>query len=139
MPNSLFLPTEIPWKDLKGKELEELLYWLFDAMGAKDLEWRIGGVNSGTADQGRDLELSFYTSSPDGELVKQRWWVEAKGRSGTVEPYDVKNAVLERGWKEQYQCDGDRHQCCIFKPDQRLGERMAREEFTPEDQAVGKD
>jgi hypothetical protein len=94
MDDSFFLPTEIPWKDLKGKELEELLYWLFDAMGAKDLEWRIGGSNSGTADQGRDLELSFYSSTPDGELVKQRWWVEAKGRSGTVGPNDVKSAVL---------------------------------------------
>jgi hypothetical protein len=94
MDDSLFLPTEIPWKDLKGKELEELLYWLFDAMGAKDLEWRIGGTNSGTADQGRDLELSFYSSSPDGELVRQKWWVEAKGRKRTVEPEEVKSAVL---------------------------------------------
>lgn len=99
MRDSLFLPTEIPWKDLKCKELEELLYWLFDAMGAKDLEWRIGGANKGTADQGRDLELSFYSSSPDGELVKQRWWVEAKGRAKTVEPYDVKNAVLNSAAK----------------------------------------
>lgn len=93
MSDSLFLPTEIPWKDLKGKELEELLYWLFDAMGAKDLEWRIGGTNSGTADQGRDLELSFYSSSPDGELEKQKWWIEAKGRKKTVEPEPVKSAV----------------------------------------------
>jgi hypothetical protein len=46
MGDSLFLPTEIPWKDLKGNELEELLYWLFDAMGAKDLGWRIGGTKS---------------------------------------------------------------------------------------------
>lgn len=94
MPSTLFLPTQIPWDDLKSKALEELLYWLFDAMGAKDMEWRVGGTGQGTADQGRDLELSFYASSPDGELVKQRWWVEAKGRSGTVEPTEVKGAVL---------------------------------------------
>jgi hypothetical protein len=99
MDDSLFLPTEIPWKNLKGKEFEELLYWLFDAMGAKELEWRIGGANSGTADQGRDLELSFYSSSPDGELVKQKWWVEAKGRKKTVEPEEVKSAILNSAGK----------------------------------------
>ncbi len=99
MPDALFIPTEIPWQDLKGKNLEELLYWLFDSMGAKELEWRVGGAGAGTADQGRDLELSFYVSSPDGDLVKQRWWVEAKGRTGTVEPFEVKNAVINAAGK----------------------------------------
>ncbi|BAH40534.1 hypothetical protein GAU_3492 [Gemmatimonas aurantiaca T-27] len=94
MPKDLFLPTELPWAELKGRDLEELLYWLFDSMGAKDLEWRIGGAGSGAADAGRDLEMSFYVSSPDGDLVRQRWWVEAKGRAGTVEPADVKHAVV---------------------------------------------
>lgn len=99
MADTLFIPTEIPWQDLKGKDLEELLYWLFDSMGAKELEWRIGGSGSGTSDQGRDLELSFYASTPDGDLVKQRWWVEAKGRKGTVEPFDVKKAVIDTAGK----------------------------------------
>ena len=94
MSSRLVLPSEIPWDDIKGKDLEELLYWLFDSMGAKDLEWRIGGKGIGAPDQGRDLELSFYVSSPDGDLVKQRWWIEAKGRTGTVEPSEVKNTVV---------------------------------------------
>jgi hypothetical protein len=94
MSESFFLPTEIPWQDLKGKQLEELLYWLFDAMGAKELQWRIGGTGQGAADQGRDLEMSFYTSLPDGELAKQHWWVEAKGRASSVEPADVKSSVI---------------------------------------------
>ena len=93
--NDLFvLPSEIPWDQVKGKDLEELLYWLLDSMGAKDLEWRIGGKGSGAADQGRDLECSFYMSSPDGNLVKQKWWVEAKGRTATVESANVKEAVI---------------------------------------------
>ena len=46
MPERFFIPTEVPWQDLKGKDLEELLYWLFDSMGAKDLEWRVGGVRA---------------------------------------------------------------------------------------------
>src|ERR1035437_5960071 len=99
MADPLFIPTEIPWSNLKGKDLEELLYWLLDSMGAKDLEWRIGGKGPGTSDQGRDLELSFYTSSPDGDLVKNRWWTDAKGRSSTVEPTEVKSAVLNAAGK----------------------------------------
>jgi hypothetical protein len=63
-------------------------------MGAKDLEWRIGGKRGGAADQGRDLELTFFTPSPDGTLTKQTWWVEAKGRSGTVAASEVQKAVL---------------------------------------------
>jgi hypothetical protein len=45
------------------------------------------------------LELSIYSSTPDGELVKQRWWVEAKGRNKTVGPRDVKSAVLNAAGK----------------------------------------
>ena len=86
MAADLIIPSQIPWDRIKGKDLEELLYWLFDSMGAKDLEWRVGGKGSGAADQGRDLECSFYVSSPEGELIKQKWWVEAKGRKKTVEP-----------------------------------------------------
>lgn len=99
MGHPLILPSEIPWADIKGSSLEELLYWLFDSMGAKELEWRIGGKGSGTSDQGRDLELVFFTPSPDGTLSKQTWWVEAKGRSGTVEPAAVHEAVLNAGGK----------------------------------------
>lgn len=85
-PNvKLVLPTRIPWGTLKGKDLEECCYWLLHAMGAQDLHWRLGGVGQGAPDQGRDLEATFYQADPDGELVRQRWWVEAKGRSSTVE------------------------------------------------------
>ncbi len=91
---SLIIPSQIPWKSLKNKELEELLYWLFDSMGAKNLQWRIGGSGDGAADGGRDIECTFYLSAPDGNLVQQRWWIEAKGRSGTVEPTAVKEAII---------------------------------------------
>jgi hypothetical protein len=99
MNDKLVLPSQIPWNEIKGKDLEELLYWLFDSMGAKELEWRIGGKGCGTSDQGRDLELSFYVSSPDGDLVQQKWWVEAKGRTGTVESGEVRLAVINAAGK----------------------------------------
>lgn len=87
------LPASIPFEDLKAADLEECVYWLLDAMGAKDLEWRTGGKGGGAADGGRDLEASLFVPDSDGELVEQKWWVECKGRKGTVDPDDVKSAV----------------------------------------------
>ncbi|NVK34260.1 MAG: restriction endonuclease [Rhodobacteraceae bacterium] len=88
------LPASIPFAELKGKDLEECLYWLFDAIGAKDLEWRTGGSGGGASDGGRDLEAHFYTPTADQEMEPQVWWVECKGRSGTVEADEVKSAVI---------------------------------------------
>ena len=99
MGRNLIIPSEIPWKNIKGKDLEELLYWLFNSMGAKELEWRIGGKGQGASDCGRDLELAFFQSSPDGSLTKQKWWVEAKGRKETVEPAEVKGAIFNAAGK----------------------------------------
>lgn len=99
MKTELVIPSEIPWTKIKGRDLEECLYWLLNSMGAKDIEWRIGGSGDGAADQGRDLEAHFYMSDPDGELVRQRWWIEAKGRSSTVPPTQVKSAVLNAAGK----------------------------------------
>lgn len=64
-----------------------------DAMGAKDLEWRLGGTGGGAGDSGRHLEAQFYAPGADGELESQKWWIECKGRKGTVEPDEVKSAV----------------------------------------------
>lgn len=86
------LPTEIPFSELKGKDLEECLFWLLDGIGARDLEWRLGGVGGGAADGGRDLEAVFYTLGADGEVVARRWWIECKGRGGTVEKDAVTSA-----------------------------------------------
>lgn len=87
------LAAAIPFAELKGRDLEECVYWLLDAMGAKDLEWRIGGAGGGAADGGRDLEAYLFEPDDDGELRRQKWWVECKGRKGTVEPDEVKAAV----------------------------------------------
>lgn len=93
MKSELIVPSEIPFAKLKSKDLEECLYWLIDALGGKDLEWRHGGADGGASDGGRDLEAQFLIPGPDGEVSVQRWWVEAKGRSATVEASAVKEAV----------------------------------------------
>ena len=87
------LPASIPFANLKRRDLEECVYWLLDAMGAKDLEWRTGGSGDGAADGGRDLEAHFFTPGADGEIESQKWWIECKGRAGTVESSEVKSAV----------------------------------------------
>jgi hypothetical protein len=100
MKDDLILPTQIPWGKLKGKDLEECLYWLIDSIGGKDLEWRLGGEGGGAPDQGRDLEAYFHMHEPDGEISRKKWWIEAKGRASTVEPAAVKEAILNATGKE---------------------------------------
>ena len=87
------LPASIPFEELKSKDLEECVYWLLDAMGAKDLEWRIGGTGGGASDGGRDLEAHFFIPGDNGEISEQKWWIECKGRKGTVEKSGVQEAV----------------------------------------------
>jgi hypothetical protein len=78
------LPTQIPFDELKGRALEECLFWLLDGMGARDIEWRIGGKGAGAADGGRDIEARFFVPNTDGQIgsgdggsnargVRRRW------------------------------------------------------------------
>lgn len=86
------LPSQIPFDELKGYALEECLFWLLDGMGARDIAWRLGGVGSGAADGGRDLEARFYVPDADGKMIARQWWVECKGRTATLEADAVKVA-----------------------------------------------
>jgi Restriction endonuclease len=96
MPTSenLVVPSEIPWESLKGHPLEECVFWLLEALGAKQIDWRVGGCGGGGADGGRDLECIFNIPQPSGEILPQKWWVEAKGRSTTISPSDIKESIL---------------------------------------------
>lgn len=89
---SWLLPSEIPFDELKGHALEECLFWLLDGMGGRDIAWRLGGTGAGTADGGRDIEARFYVPDDKGQIVGRRWWVECKGRIGTLETEAVKVA-----------------------------------------------
>lgn len=86
------LPTQIPFDELKGRALEECLFWLLDGMGARDIEWRIGGKGAGAADGGRDIEARFFVPNTDGQIEARRWWIECKGRSATLEKDAVTTA-----------------------------------------------
>lgn len=80
---NFIIPSEIPWTEIKGVVLEELCYWLLKSMGAQELYWRHGGKINGAADQGRDLECVFYDVN-ENPPVKNKWWIEAKGRKGKI-------------------------------------------------------
>jgi|CZKJ01.1.fsa_nt_gi hypothetical protein len=62
-------------------------------MGAQELEWRVGTQGRSSADQGRDIQAHFHVASPDADLIRQKWWIECKGRKGTVEPSAVKESA----------------------------------------------
>ena len=68
-------------------------------MDPRELVWRTGGTGGGAPDGGRDLEATFYRPTPDGEIESEKWWVGAKGRTGTVEPDAVKSAVINANEK----------------------------------------
>jgi hypothetical protein len=91
--SELVIPSNIPWSDVKGQDLEELIYWLLDDMGARELQWRRGGICGSSADSGRDLEAIFHVPTPDGEISVEKWWVQAKGRERRVEPRAVKETL----------------------------------------------
>ncbi|MDO7908949.1 restriction endonuclease [Pseudomonas sp. 22-AL-CL-001] len=87
------IPSAIPFEHLKAKDLEECLFWLLDAMGAQNIEWRIGGTGGGAPDGGRDLEAQILVPSSDGDLSLRTFWFECKGRKNTVPPEVVRNAA----------------------------------------------
>ncbi|BCF86660.1 hypothetical protein RQCS_62050 (plasmid) [Rhodococcus qingshengii] len=82
------------WDSIVGAQLEELLYGLLEALGAKELVWRAGSNHGVTAsDGGRDLEAVFIQSTPDGEEDRTRWWLESKGRGQTVPKDEVISSI----------------------------------------------
>jgi hypothetical protein len=93
-PPEFVITSALPLRTLRARDFEECLYWLLDAMGAKDLEWRLGGSGDGAADQGRDFECSFYTSTPDADLQQEKWWIEAKGRKNKLAASTVRESVI---------------------------------------------
>ncbi|MFE2999587.1 restriction endonuclease [Nocardia sp. NPDC059246] len=94
LPSPDPVTTSVLWDSVVGTQLEELLYGLMEALGAHDLVWRSGSnVGVTASDGGRDLEATFDRATPDGELDRTRWWIEAKGRERTVAKADVMESV----------------------------------------------
>ncbi|WP_426733258.1 restriction endonuclease [Glutamicibacter sp. 2E12] len=94
-PTTAPLADHVLWGDVMGSKLEELLWGLIEEMGANDMVWRAGsatGINA--ADGGRDIEATFTEPQEDGSLTSKRWWIEAKGRAGTISRSLVADSAL---------------------------------------------
>jgi hypothetical protein len=88
------LARELPWDSISPVALEELIFALMVEMGAAEVEWRspMGAIN--TPDGGRDVEAVFNIPTPDGDVERQEWWIDAKRRSGIVASTDVKHVAV---------------------------------------------
>lgn len=93
--NVVPLVSELNWASVTGQRLEELVWGLLDDMGGREMIWRAGSSTGVTAgDGGRDIEATMFEPGRAGEPMRQRWWVEAKGRASTVKKRHVMDAVL---------------------------------------------
>ena len=71
---------------------------LLHALGYEDTVWRRGtDLRSTTADSGRDIEAKFHRTDPDGTIVEDRWFFEAKHYKGGIPPEKLASAFT---WAE---------------------------------------
>lgn len=94
MGKEYYLADNIDLNLITPEEFEKLIYFLLDEMGMKNIEWRKGGEGISATDGGRDLECEFYNLYPDGTMRKERWWVEVKYRSKTLQTSKVQEVIL---------------------------------------------
>jgi len=82
------------WEAISPSDFENLVFFLLDEMGFKNIEWRKGGEGISSTDGGRDLEAVLTIIEP-GDLVRlEKWWVEVKYRSHNLSPTIVKESIL---------------------------------------------
>lgn len=95
MTGDWVIADDLPLEELRSHDFEECIYWILDAMKADDLAWRKGSAGKhGTADGGRDLEAKFVIPMPSAGVREEHWWIDAKGRTGTLEKSEVQKVVL---------------------------------------------
>ncbi len=85
--------TTINWDTIKPEKFEELVYFLLDDMGFKNLEWRKGGEGISATDGGRDLEAIYSNIGPGDILSVEKWWFEIKYRSKTLAPAEIQKII----------------------------------------------
>lgn len=86
--------TQYSWNRISPADFENLIFFLLDDMGFKNLEWRKGGEGISSTDGGRDLEATFTKIEPGDRVELEKWWIEVKYRSKNLSPRIVKESVL---------------------------------------------
>ncbi|WP_156213285.1 restriction endonuclease [Lentzea aerocolonigenes] len=98
------MKDKLPWGSITAALLEELLFSLVHHMGAVEVEWRSSAQGITTSDGGRDIEAIFEQVTPDGDVKREKWWIDAKRRNGTVRPGDVKDVVNNSAAESDLAC-----------------------------------
>ena len=91
--NNLFI-EDIDWTLIDPEKFEKLIYFLLDSIGMKNIIWRKGGPGVSATDGGRDLECEDNIIERDGSVRTEKWWVEVKYRTNTLEKIKVQETLM---------------------------------------------
>ncbi len=91
--DNLFI-EDINWTLLDPEKFEKLIYFLLDSIGMKNIIWRKGGPGVSATDGGRDLECEDHIIGPDGSVRTEKWWIEVKYRTNTLEKTKVQKTLI---------------------------------------------
>lgn len=87
-------PAGLDLHRLSPVEFEEMCYDLLACLGFQHLNWRKGtGYDASPADQGRDIECYYERSLPDGELLREEWFIDSKHHKHGVGPVALQGAL----------------------------------------------
>ncbi len=90
---NLFI-EEIDWTLIDPEKFEKLIYFLLDSIGMKNIIWRKGGSGVSATDGGRDLECEDHIIERDGSVRSEKWWIEVKYRTNTLEKMKVQETLI---------------------------------------------
>ncbi len=85
---------DIDWSLIDPEKFEKLIYFLLDSIGMKNIIWRKGGSGVSATDGGRDLECEKHIIEEDDSIKIEKWWVEVKYRTNTLEKIKVQETLI---------------------------------------------
>jgi len=85
---------DIDWSLIDPEQFEKLIYFLLDSIGMKNIIWRKGGSGVSATDSGRDLEFEDHVIGRDDSVRIEKWWIEVKYRSNTLEKTKVQETLI---------------------------------------------
>ena len=91
--DNLFI-EDIDWTLIDPEKFEKLIYFLLDSIGMKNIIWRKGGPGVSATDGGRDLECEDNIIERDGSVRTEKWWIEVKYRTNTLEKRKVQETLM---------------------------------------------
>ncbi len=85
---------DIDWSLINPEKFEKLIYFLLESIGMKNIVWRKGGLGISATDGGRDLECEDHIIERDGFVRTEKWWIEVKYRTNTLEKIKIQETLI---------------------------------------------